>query len=259
MRRSGFAWREAIALIAIAPLVLWAQTSPAQKRAFEVASIKPNNSGQPRPQGNPFRLSPGGMFIATNVTLVDLIVGVYSTRRIQMEGGPGWIDSDRFDIVAKADESDGDIQPGQFREMVRVLLEDRFKLKLHMETKDVSVLALIQGKESPKIKESTRDPREAGAVGSEKGISFQRTTMDGLVNTLSNILRIPVIDRTGIKGVFDFTLNPQEFAPDGAVTASNYGDLMVTAVEQQLGFKIERQKAPLDMTIIDHAEKPSEN
>jgi uncharacterized protein (TIGR03435 family) len=80
------------------------------RREFEVASIRPNNSGPPKMYINPFVLAPGGRFTATNVTLVDVIVMAYQTRRIQMQGGPAWIDSDRFDIVAKADMDQGRIE-----------------------------------------------------------------------------------------------------------------------------------------------------
>jgi len=133
--------------------VVGAQT-PAS-RTFEVASIRPTNAERPRIYTSPFVYSPGGRFTATNVTLVDIIVmAAYPTRRIQMQGGPAWIDSDRFDIVAKADMDQGEIKPGQWPLMVQALLEDRFKLAFHKETKETQVYALVAGKNPPKLRPS---------------------------------------------------------------------------------------------------------
>jgi hypothetical protein len=111
-------------------LLLPAQTSDTRPE-FEVASIKPNHSGNFSGGVNPISFTPGGRFTATNVTLVDLIVRVYPTRRIQMQGGPGWIDSDRFDLPAKAPDSRRDMQYQDYVPMVQMLLEKRFALKMH--------------------------------------------------------------------------------------------------------------------------------
>src|SRR5262249_4480530 len=104
-------------------VALSAQTQAPPRRHFELVSIKPNNSGRPTVQGNPLTYSPGGRFTAINVTMVDVLVRVYPTRRIQMEGGPDWIDSDRWDIIAKADEAEGEITPEQRPLIVQTLLE----------------------------------------------------------------------------------------------------------------------------------------
>jgi uncharacterized protein (TIGR03435 family) len=126
-----------------------AQVEPRTQRHFEVSTIKPNPAGPPRIQTDPFQFLPNGRFTATNVTLVDVIVRVYGTRRIQMQGGPSCIDSDRFEIAAKADEADGNLKPDDFPVMVQSLLEDRFKLALHRETKEMPVYALVVGKNPP--------------------------------------------------------------------------------------------------------------
>ena len=115
-----------VACFAAAGALLSAQ-APAQKPSFEVASIKPNKSGKPLPTvGSPLAFLPGGRFTATNVTLVDMIVQAYRTRRIQMQGGPNWIDSERFDIVAKADEAEGKLTGEQMREMLQACLKTDF-------------------------------------------------------------------------------------------------------------------------------------
>src|SRR6266851_3646710 len=171
-------------LLLFAGCVLLGQPRP----EFEVASIKPNRSGVAPDRINPVSPTPGGRFTATNVTLVDLIVRFYPTRRIQMQGGPGWIDSDseRFDVVAKAPASERELKYADFVPMVQALLEDRFKLALHREPKSVQVLALLVGKDPPKL-QSPKDGEETALRPGDQGkLSFQRMSIVGLVNTLSN-------------------------------------------------------------------------
>ncbi len=237
-----------------------AQTPPPARRVFEVASIKPNNSGPPRAFTDQFTFSPNGRFTATNVTLVDVIVRAYPTRRIQMRGGPDWIDSERFDIAAKADTGESEIKPEQWGPMIQGLLEDRFKLVLHRETKEASVYALVAGKTPPKLRESKDGEQTAMVPGDHGQMNFRRMPVVALVNTLANILHEPVVDGTGITGVFDFALDPMQFAAtDDPKVPNNVAELVLTAVQEQLGLKLEKRKAPLEITVVDHAEKPSDN
>src|SRR5580693_5219658 len=164
----GRVYARIVVMGAASAAAVFSQTqAPAPRRAFEVASVKPNKSGPPTGTWtSPIAFLPGGRFTATNVTLVDVITQVYSTRRIQMQGGPDWIDSERFDIVAKADAADGDVNRAQVLPMVQALLEDRFKLALHRETKDMPVLALV-GKLPPAFQESKEG--EPTTVPGERG------------------------------------------------------------------------------------------
>jgi uncharacterized protein (TIGR03435 family) len=236
------------------------QAQPAPRREFEVASIRPNTGEPRRGTANPFTFLPGGRFTAINVTLVDMIVRVYPTRRIQMQGGPEWIDSDRFDIVAKADEDEGEVKPGQWNEMIQALLEKRFKLVMHRESKEMSAYTLVVGKNPPKIQESKEGEQTDIVNGARGQMNFQRMSLVGLVNTLSNMTHMPIVDGTGMKGSFDFTLDPIQLATPGVpVTRDSYADLVLSAVQEQLGFKLEERKAPLDITIVDHAEMPTDN
>ena len=247
----------AVALISI-PL------SYAQTPAFEVASIKLNKSGQQR-AAIPVAFLPGGRLTATNATLVDVIVQVYPTRRVQMQGGPDWIDSERFDIAAKAPEGDQQVALDQMRQMVRALLEDRFQLKLHIEKKEMAVYALVPGKDPPKLQR----PQPGEVVGVESGpgpkLAFTRMNMAGLVNTVSNILHVPVMDRIGLTGSFNFALDIGRFMPPAAGNGPQRNDIfdignaIGSAIEEQLGLKMEQHKELLDITIVDHAERPSEN
>jgi uncharacterized protein (TIGR03435 family) len=237
-----------------------ASAIPPARREFEVASITPDNSGPRTSNINPFVYMRGGRWTATDVTLVDIIIPAYQTRRIQMQGGPEWIDSKRFDIVAKADEDEGEIKAGQWPQMIQTLLEKRFKLVTHRETKEMPVYALVLGKTPPKF-DPPKDGEKTNMVPGPGGhMDFQRMPLAGLVNTISNILRVPVVDETGMKGNYDFTLDPLKFATPGVRLGPNgYGDLIIMAVEEQLGFKLENRKEPLEITVIDHAELPTDN
>jgi uncharacterized protein (TIGR03435 family) len=237
-------------------LLLPAQTSDTRPE-FEVASIKPNHSGNFSGGVNPISFTPGGRFTATNVTLVDLIVRIYPTRRIQMQGGPGWIDSDRFDLLAKAPDGRRDMQYQDYVPMVQMLLEKRFALKMHRERKEAQVMALVAGKDPHHLRTSSPDETTGVDQGDRGALTFRHMSITGLVNTLSNMLHMPVVDRTGLKGFFTFTLDP---APtDSQAPGETTVDRLIRAVQEQLGFKLERQKAPLEITTIDHAERPSEN
>jgi uncharacterized protein (TIGR03435 family) len=248
--------------------------SPAGRRTFEVASIRANESGRPTgAQSNPLAYLPGGRFTATNVTLVDLIVRVYPTRRIQMQGGPDWIDSERFDIVAEADAAEGEVETEQWAPMVQALLEDRFKLAFHRETKETTVFALV-GKVPATFREAKEEEQATFVPGNRGQMTFQHMPIEALVNTLANILHTPVVDGTGITGFFDFTLDPMQFAASGGTgkfapnggtdgtpppVAESYADLVLTAVREQFGFKLEKRKAPLDIMVIDRADRPGDN
>lgn len=262
-RRPDFARIAIAGMVFAAVLFSQAQTpAPAPRRVFEAASIKPNKSGpQTGTWTSPIAFLPGGRFTATNVTLVDVIVQVYSTRRIQMEGGPDWIDSERFDIVAKPDAAEGELKQADVRPMVQALLEDRFQLKFHRETKDRPVLALV-GKLPAAFQES-KEGAPAVTPGDRGKLTFQHWAMTGLVNLTSNVMHTPVIDGTGIKGYYDYSLDPAQFIGTGADgvpgAAPNYADLFETALREQLGFRLEKRKAPLEIMVIDHASRPTEN
>jgi uncharacterized protein (TIGR03435 family) len=226
-------------------------------REFEVASVKPNTSGPPSgPVQNPIVFLPGGRFTATNATLVDIITQVYQTRRIQMQGGPDWIDSEKFDIVAKADVADGEVTRAQSLSMAQDLLADRFKLVCHRENKEMPVLALV-GPLPEEFHESKEG--EPVAVPGERGkFTFKHWPMGGLVNLTSNVLRTPVIDGTGIKGYYDFSIDPMQFAESNSGSPPTYADLFEPAL-RELGFRLEKRKAPLEIFVIDQAVKPSAN
>jgi len=258
-------WLLAGMIAIVAASIISAQT----QAEFDVASIKSNKSG-PRPNfDSPYVFSPSGRFTATDVTLTELIVLAYQTRRIQMQGGPGWLDVDRFDVAAKADDAAGPINGTRFLAMIQTLLEERFKLALHRETRELSVYALVVGKNGHKLQKAKDGEQPLFAPGKLGQMTFRKMPVVALVNTVSNILQTPVIDRTGLEGFFDYALEPAPPDPNqmrtagaGAgspITAYNFGDAVIAAMQEQLGLRLEKQKAPLEITIIDHAEQPTEN
>jgi uncharacterized protein (TIGR03435 family) len=247
------------AIICAAALVSQTPTpAPPSTHVFDVASIKPNKSGPPNGTWtSPIAMLVGGRFTATNVTLVDVIVQAYTTHRIQMRGGPDWIDSERWDISAKTDPSAEEIPRTEVPAMVQKLLEDRFQLALHHETKDMPVLALA-GALPAAFKES-KEGQPAVTPGERGKQTFQHFPIAGLVNLTSNILHTPVVDATGIQGFYDYALDPAQFIDAGGASPPNFADLWETALREQLGLRLERRKAPLDIVIIDRASRPTAN
>jgi len=249
---------------------------------FEVASIKP---ASPDAKGSSIQFMPGGGLSMTNMPLRAMITFAYDVRDFQVSGGAGWVGTERFDVRAKAERtaSDGPVDLAkmtddqrrtvrdQMAERLRALLADRFQLLVHKETKDQPIYALVVSKNGAKLK-------EAKAVeGARQGMSMNRGRLEGfaapmemLGNILSNTMGRPVIDKTGLTGKYDFVL---EWTPEAGVDAraQGFGDginepapapggpTIFTALQEQLGLRLDAQKGPVQTIVIDRAEKPSEN
>jgi uncharacterized protein (TIGR03435 family) len=195
--------------------------------------------------------------------LTGLIMDAYHLNgRYQISGGPDWMDSDseRFDIVANA-PGEGTPTGNDVRLMLQTLLTDRFQLKVHREMKERPVYALVVAKNGPKLKQSAPDEESSMTVGGNRTfhVTMAKATMEQFAIQLSNSgLDRPVLDKTGLAGHYDITLNwTPEFAGPPALDSN--GVNVFTAVQEQLGLKLEPQKAPVELLVIDHAEKPSEN
>jgi len=291
-----------------------AETSP----AFEVASVKPaapivGNEIRVMMRGGPGTPDPG-QITYNNVTVKNVLINAYAVKGFQISG-PGWLDSERYDIVAKLPRG---ATKAEFMVMLQNLLAERFKLTLHREKKDLPMYALLVGKNGPKLKESVDDPAPKGggpadgpladrgkiAMGKDgfpvlppgsggRGatamvmmngnarMTASGQSMAGLSEMLSNQLALPVVDMTGLTGKYDFTLS---FAPEGlagmglpaglpphpgegepGMPAASAPDAqsnpnLITALQEQLGLKLEQRKGPVDLLVIDHLEKaPVEN
>ncbi|HVV43712.1 MAG TPA: TIGR03435 family protein [Bryobacteraceae bacterium] len=191
-------------------LAVSAFAQPAQR--FETVSIKPNNSGVERSSA---ALSPGGRFDATNKTFQWLLRVTFGVQDFQIAGAPGWVETDHFDIHAKADIP-GQITPGQAAPLITSMLAERCGFQYHRETKELVVYSLVVEKGGPKLKEhegagpSTMN-NESGP--GKKAMQATKTSMETLAINLSRLTNRTVIDKTGLKGEYDFDL---EWAPDEA-------------------------------------------
>ncbi|HLI86099.1 MAG TPA: TIGR03435 family protein [Bryobacteraceae bacterium] len=242
-----------IGVIAATPLL--AQTPP----RVEVASIRVHSPKSGHPAGPPIagnRLTVGG-------NLKQLVIYAYDLKTYQVSGGPDWVtnpslETDYYDIVAKA-EGDSALTQQQARLLVQSLLADRFQLRVHRERREMPVYVLAIGKGGPKFKESGSDAtcRSRGRVSAATVTStFTACPMDYVVRVLSGAADRPVIDQTGLRGVYDLQL---EFARDpAAATVESNSASLFTAV-QELGLKLESQKSSIEVVVIDRAERPSEN
>jgi uncharacterized protein (TIGR03435 family) len=247
----------------------------AQAPSFEVATIKPGNPADHRKM---FGLMPGGRFSASNVTLKELIIFAYNLKDQQLSGGPGWASSDVFDVVGKPEAS---ANPEQIRQMMQALLADRFKLTMRSESKEMPVYNLVTAKTGPKLTESKADeapgpggPRRMIRMGRGE-INGQQMSMGALADVLSKMAGKTVIDKTGLSGKYDVKLEwtpdpgepqmgpamPGRLMPEGGPppVVDGSGISLFTAIQEQLGLKLDSQKGPVDVFTIERAEKPSEN
>jgi uncharacterized protein (TIGR03435 family) len=245
----------------------------ASRPGFEVASIKLNKSGDSRVMALPVR---GGRFTVTNIPLQYVIGSAYGIKNSQqLSGAPPWLLSERYDIEAKAE---GDPSFDAMLVMLQRLLEDRLQLKFHHETKDLPVYALVvsrPGKFQPAEdgcgpRPSTPTPCRFMILPGHLG--GPRVTVAQLADALSAATERVVLDKTNLTGSYDISLDytPEQgqfqALEDGAPTGTPLsppidanGPSLFTALAEQLGLKLEPQKGPLEVMVIDHVERPSEN
>src|SRR5580704_7200535 len=256
----------------------------APRPEFEVASIKLNKTGDRRIMITPAR---GGRFTATNIPMQFFITQAYSIKDFQLSGAPAWLMSERYDIEAKAE---GNPSMSEMLPMVQALLEDRLKLKVHRETKEQQVYALIVAKagklheaegECPPRPSTPPPPPEPGKLPTgfcggffmfPGHLSGQKVGIAQLMDPLSRFTGRVVLDKTNLTGKYDIDL---QYTPEGGqfTTPPGGGDpglpplppidpngpSLFTALQEQLGLKLESQKGPVEMIVIDHVERPSEN
>jgi uncharacterized protein (TIGR03435 family) len=244
--------------------VLWAQSDrPAP--AFEVASVKP---ADPAARGVRMQFTPGGGVRFENASLAAMIQLAYDIQPFQLSGGPGWISAERFLVIAKApaqaDES-------QTRLRLQALLAERFQLSVHRDRKEAPVYALVAGRNGPKLKESTTG--FDGITGSPGRLTGERAEMRLLVANLSRLLGRTVVDETGLKATYKFDLqwSPEMDGAAGKVAAdkaeavgaslpdSTTAPSLVSALQEQLGLRLEARKGSVEVIVVDRAERPAAN
>ena len=267
---------------------------PAQEKdaTFEVASVKPNKSGD---SNGMLRMLPGGRVSASNMPVRPIITFAYQLAQYQLVGGPGWLTTDRYDLIAKLEGDPGPVfapgatAPNPMQLALRNLLEDRFKLKVHRETREMDIYALVMAKPGggpgPNLKPTTQDCAAAAAAaqrgapppssaatgvpfcgiqGGPGRIRFGGLPASALAQAFSGPAGRMVVERTGLTGAWDFELNyaaEGRGAPGGAdaAPADPNAPSLFTAIQEQLGLKLESTKGPVEVLVIDSVDRPSEN
>src|ERR1039458_5946776 len=255
--------RATLTPILLAAVAAFGQSADAP--AFDVASVKasqPGTDGGPRGRGNT-QVSPGSVTMRS-VSLKAAIRWAWHVTEYQVNG-PDWLDSQRYEIAGKAA---GPATEDELRLMMQALLRDRFKLALHLQTKELGAYLLVAGKNGPKFHESTTEGEGSIDINQRQlSVSVQRTPVSRLVEMMSNMLRAPVIDRTGLKGRYDLTLRSEEHTSELAAQGKSLDSVradpeafLSMILQEEFGLKLEAKKMPLEVVVIDRAEKsPVEN
>ena len=242
--------RFAVASVAAFLAVLAYPQTAAQH--FEVAVVKPAGPAEIQ-KGSSGCYTGRGRAVCTDVTLKRCIIGAFHTGPGQVVGGPGWLDSDLFHIEAKAAEPVDD--DSVLDAMMQALLQERFHLAFHRETRNLQALVLEVAKNGPKIEKAA-----GGESSSESGhgiLTLKNTTMDGLAERLARVTGLPAVNHTGLDGVFNMKL---AWTPEGEnPTGPGSPPSLTTAIQEQLGLRLQSQKTPVQVLVVDHAEKPSGN
>ena len=249
---------------------------PASGPAFEIVSIRPNTGREAMIRTD----TEGDRFIGTNVPVRSLIRLAYDVGDYQVVGGPAWIESDRFDVLAKASRAmapmggpfDG---PPELGAMLRTLLADRFGLVLRRETRRLPMFALVTARPDkrpgPQLTASATDcaalfakrtadadPPPCGIRGGYGSIVLEGIPISRLAASLSGLLNVAVADRTGLSGTFDLDLSwDVDMRPDVGPSATV--EALVKALEQQAGLRLERTTGPMDVLVIETVNRPTEN
>jgi uncharacterized protein (TIGR03435 family) len=223
-------------------------------QTFDVASIKRNVSGEPR---SGVRTLPGGRIAVINQTLRQIIRSAYGSNDLEVIGGPDWIDADRWDINASAGTSDPDVA---LEPMLKALLADRFKLRAHVENRERPIYGLVTAgadrRLGDKIHISPTDCRADADCGSTSARTsgVAAGTITGVARTMADIGRSlspyagrRVFDRTGLEGRYDFEI---QWSDEVSI---------FTALQEQLGLKLDAQRGPVDVVVVDSAERAAED
>ncbi len=244
-----------------APVVPMAATA---SPSFEVATIKPSKPGTPGKY-----IGGGRNFTTLNTTLIDLLTFAYGIHPKQIVGAPAWMEEEKYDLAGEPDAK-GQPSLDQTRIMIQKLLTDRFQLKFHRDKKELAVYALTVGKAGPKLSKSQLDPIAPPRLLFTRlgNLPALNTTMADFASVMQGaVLDKPVLDQTGLTGKWDFTLtwtpDATQFIGLGGGTApppdADAPPDLFTAIQQQLGLKLDSTKASAEVFVIDRVQKPSDN
>lgn len=269
-----FALRVATCTLALCGVTVVAQDT---RPSFEVASIKPRSEpltladmGRAGP-----RIRPGGEFTTSGITAATLIAFAYRLEGHQLLGGPNWITRDLFAITAKAGE---DVSTDVVRVMLQSLLADRFRLAVRSETREMPIMRLVLSRSDGQIgpylvrvgEECDRDraleatkrfPNRESTAPAAGSIVGRCLELSALATLLTQTVEVPVIDRTGLGGkwVYDLRYAPESELANGTLTGGSNLPSMASALEEQLGLKLEPARGPVDVLVIESIQRPTEN
>jgi uncharacterized protein (TIGR03435 family) len=243
-------------------LLLTAESGAAQNGpAFEVASVRRNVSGSRKGSS---QLRPGGRLVVVNENLRSVIRDAYGQGRLEVVGGPTWVDTEAWDIVATAGR---EVSDEEVWAMLRTLLEQRFKLVARRQTREQPIYALVpasSARNGPQMHESsTACPASGNSCGTQSAtgrVIGTAAEMSDLVRALSRVAGRSVVDKTGSTGRFDFTLTwTPEAAGTLTPTSGTEGGSLFTAIQEQLNLKLVSQRGPVDLVVVDRAEPASDD
>jgi uncharacterized protein (TIGR03435 family) len=246
-------------LIIAMPCLVGASQSPKPSIAFEVAVVKPMPPSGFGPTRSYVQFSPAG-FAANGLTLKSLLQIALNIQDFQISGGPAWLDSETFYVDGRVDDSKA--AHADVLVMLQTLLTERFQLKLHRETKEYSGYVLSVGRNGPKLK--AVPDQIGGYSGGANGRLMGKRTIPQLCETLSGLLMKPVVDETGLTGIYQFTL---EWLPAEGQTGPQMppppptnplAPSLFTAVHEQLGLRLQSKRVPIQIVVIDNAVKPAQ-
>lgn len=238
-------------IVLLVAVAAHAQQPTAARPEFEVLSVKPGDPNDPASSG---RTTPGGLEMR-NTTLNNLVRGAYNLNEYQLDGGPKWMNSAKFNIDAKLPAG---VPRDQIPLMMQAMLADRFKLEFHRETRTLREYALVVAKGGPKLQTASEDDRnrQRSSQG-DRQIKGWGQPISTLTRMLISAVGAPVIDRTGLEGQYNFIL---EFEPlMGTPKEDETMRTIFVVLQEQLGLKLEPIKGPVEVLVIERAEKPPEN
>ncbi len=236
--------------------------------SFDVVSVRVNNSGSHAVGIDVEKAS----FTATNVTLLNLIAEAYGVKSDLVSNAPGWMSSVRFDVQAKVlDADDLDLERFSDKErgpLIQAMLVEKFHLKMHTEVKTLPVYELVVAKSGAKVKAATTvegeaaPPRDGNYTVHNGALDGHGMTMVSVAAVLTEVVRRKVIDKTGMTGGYDVALKwtPEEDLNNGKDSGgADAAPPIFTAVQEQLGLKLQAGKGPVETFVVDHVERPAEN
>jgi bla regulator protein blaR1 len=255
------------ALLVLTSIPLLAQTTPAPNTSFEVASIR---RGDPTDRRMGLHVQQGGLFKTENTPLRLIIQFAYDVNDYQITGGPSWMSSDPFTIEAKPETPiAASAASNGVRSMVQALLVDRFKLAAHWELREGAVFDLVIAKGGPRLRDTDPEYHSHDLNGGTGDLTGHGASIPQLIGSLSRQLGRSIIDKTRLTGNYDFKLRYTPEARDAifgrptpsetATTPDSSEASIFTALQEQLGLKLESAKGPIRMLVIDRAQRPSAN